>query len=346
MQTRITELFGIRHPIVLSGMSWVSTPEMVAAVSNAGGLGILATGVYGAEQTRTAVRRVRELTDKPFAANATLYFPGARENAQVLLEEQVPVINVSMGKGDWIVEAARKYGGKVIATVVNEKHGRAAQAWGADALLATGHEAAAHGGDVTTMVLIPTLADAVTIPIVAAGGIADGRGLAAALTLGADGVAMGTRLMATQESPVAQASKEAAIQSGAYDTLYTTRFDGQPCRILVAPGARTAVRRGLDLPRAFGNSREIAAMMGMPYGKLFLGVTASGWQNIRRMAFLANAFKAFKRACVEGDLKRGVLPLGQAAGMVHDLPTVAEVLDRVVAQAEAVLARSAAGRGA
>ncbi len=345
MQTRITELFGIRHPIVLSGMSWVSTPEMVAAVSNAGGLGILATGVYGAQQTRDAVRRVRELTDKPFAANATLYFPGARENAQVLLDEQVPVINVSMGKGDWIVEGARKYGGKVIATVVNEKHGRAAERWGADALLATGHEAAAHGGDVTTMVLIPTLADAVTIPIVAAGGIADGRGLAAVLALGADGVAMGTRLMATQESPVHASSKGAAVKADSYGTQYTTRFDGQPCRILVTPGSKTAVRRGLDLPRAFFNSREIAAMMGIPYGKLFLGVTLSGWQNIRQMAFLANAFKAFKQACVDGDLKHGVLPLGQVAGLVHDLPTVAEVIERTVAQAEQIQAK-AASRGA
>ena len=261
MKTRITELFGIRHPILLSGMSWISVPEMVAAVSEAGGLGILATGVLSAPQTREAIRKIRERTDKPFAANVTLYFPGARENAQVLIEEKVPVINVSMGKGDFLVQAAREWGGKVIATVVNEKHARAAESWGADALLVTGHEAAAHGGDVTTMVLVPAIADAVKIPVVAAGGIADGRGLAAVLALGGEGVAMGTRLMMTKDSPIHEACKELALQKGIADTVYTTRFDGQPCRILVSKGSRKAIRRGLDLPRALSNSRQIARMM-------------------------------------------------------------------------------------
>jgi enoyl-[acyl-carrier protein] reductase II len=336
VKTEITELFGIKHPILLSGMSWVSTPEMVAAVSNAGGLGILATGVYGAKQTREAVRKIRQLTDKPFGANATLYFPGARENAQVLLDEQVPIINVSMGKGDWIVDAAKSYGGRVIATVVNAKHAKAAESWGAHALLVTGHEAAAHGGDVTTMVLVPTLVDAVSIPVVAAGGIADGRGLAAALALGAQGVAMGTRLMLTKESPVAQAAKDAALKASPYDTIYSSRFDGQPCRILKAPGAQKAVKRGLDLPRAFLNSRQIAEMMDVPYLKLALGVAASGPKNIEKMAFMANAFKGFELACADGNLDKGALPIGQIAGLIQDLPTVSELIERTVAEAEAI----------
>ncbi|MBE0558549.1 MAG: nitronate monooxygenase, partial [Proteobacteria bacterium] len=200
MKTRITELFGIEHPIVLSGMSWISVPKMVAAVSNAGGLGILATGPLDKERTREAIREIRSLTDKPFGANATLLFPGAAENARVLLEEQVPVINFSLGKGDWIVKAAHEYGGKVIATVVNERHARRAQDYGSDGVIATGHEAAAHGEAITTFCLIPTLADALAIPVIAAGGIADGRGLAAALALGAEGVAMGSRFMTTRES--------------------------------------------------------------------------------------------------------------------------------------------------
>lgn len=170
MKTRITELFAIQHPIFLSGMSWISTPELVAAVSNAGGLGILATGVYNPKQTKDAVRKIRELTTKPFGANATLYFPGAKENTKALLDEGVPVINFSMGKGDWIVKAAHGYGGKVIATVVNEKHARSAEAYGTDALLVTGNEAAAHGGPIASSVLIPSIASRVKIPIVAAGG--------------------------------------------------------------------------------------------------------------------------------------------------------------------------------
>ncbi|MEI7671815.1 MAG: nitronate monooxygenase, partial [Deltaproteobacteria bacterium] len=145
MKTRITELFGIEHPIILSGMSWISVPRMVAAVSNAGGLGILATGPLNADLTRQAIREIRLLTKKPFGANASLLFPGAAENAKVLLEEKVPVINFALGKGDWLVKAAHEYGGKVVATVVNAHHAKRAQDYGADAVIATGHEAAAHG---------------------------------------------------------------------------------------------------------------------------------------------------------------------------------------------------------
>ena len=169
MKTRLTEILGIKHPIVLSGMSWISVPKMVAAVSNAGGIGILATGPLDAEQTRRAIGEIRSLTDKPFGVNATLLFPGAADNARVALEEKVPMINFSLGKGDWIVKAAHEYGGKVIATVVNHRHAKRAQDYGCDGLLVTGYEAAAHGEEATTFCLIPSIASAVDIPIIAAG---------------------------------------------------------------------------------------------------------------------------------------------------------------------------------
>jgi enoyl-[acyl-carrier protein] reductase II len=136
MKTRITKLLGIEYPIILSGMSWISIPHMVAAVSNAGGLGMLATGPMNAEMTRAAIREIRSLTDKPFGANATLFFPGAKENAKVLLEEKVPVINFALGKGDWIVKKAHEYGGKVIATVAYPEHAKGAESFGTDALIA------------------------------------------------------------------------------------------------------------------------------------------------------------------------------------------------------------------
>jgi len=272
MKTKITELFGIKYPILLSGMSWISVPKMVAAVSNAGGLGILATGPLNAEQTRAAIKEIRSLTDKPFGANATLLFPGAMENAKVLLDEKVPVINFSLGKGDWIVKEAHGYGGKVVATVVNARHAKRAQDYGCDAVIATGHEAAAHGEHVTSLVLIPSLLDAVKIPVIGAGGFADGRGLAAALALGAEGIAMGTRFMTTRESPLHEVYKKLSIEKDVEDTLYSDRFDGLLCRIMKTDAAERAIRRGLNLPAAFFNAQDIAKQLKLPFSN-FLWVS-------------------------------------------------------------------------
>jgi enoyl-[acyl-carrier protein] reductase II len=342
VKTRITELFGIQYPILLSGMSWISVPRMVAAVSNAGGLGILATGPMDPSQTRKAIQEIRKLTDKPFGCNATLLMPGAAENAKVLLEEQVPVINFALGKGDWLVRDAHKYGGKVIATVVNTRHAKRAQDYGADGVIATGNEAAAHGEALTSMVLIPSLVDAIHIPVIAAGGIADGRGLAAALALGAEGVALGTRLMTTQESPLHENFKKLSIEKDVTDTLYSTRIDGIWCRVMKTDAAVKAIKKGLDLPAAFVNSQDIARQMKMPYLKLFIGILASGLNNAYKMAFMANGFKAFKLATEDGDVEKGILPVGQVMGLIQDEPTVAELFERIVAEAKEVQQKLAA----
>jgi len=339
MKTRLTEMVGIKYPIVLSGMSWISTPKMVAAVSNAGGLGILATGPLNAAQTKEAIREIRKLTDKPFGANASLMFPGAAENAKVLLQEKVPVINFALGKGDWIVKEAHKYGGKVFATVVNVKHAKRAQDFGTDAVIATGQEAAAHGEDVTSLVLIPHLAENLKIPVIAAGGFADGRGIAAALALGAEGVAMGTRLMTTKESPLHENFKKLTMEKDVYDTLFSKRFDGILCRVMKTDGAKKAIKNGLSWPGAFFNSQDIAKQIGVPYFKLFLGVLASGYKNAKQLAFMANAFKAIKDATEDGDSKKGVLPVGQVQGLIHDQPTVAELFERIMKEAKAAQAK-------
>jgi NAD(P)H-dependent flavin oxidoreductase YrpB (nitropropane dioxygenase family) len=341
MKTRITEMLGIQHPIFLSGMSWISVPEMVAAVSNAGGLGILATGPLEKEQTRASIRQIRKLTDKPFGANASLLFPGAIDSAKVLLEEQVPVINFALGKGDWIVRDAHKYGGKVMATVVNARHAKRAQDYGCDAVIATGNEAAAHGEFVTTFCLIPSLVDVLNIPVVAAGGVADGRGLAAAIALGAEGVAMGTRLMTTKESPLHQNYKHLSTKMDTTDTLYSRRIDGLWCRVLKTDAAERMKRRGLNLPAAFFNARDIAKSLHLPFIKLFIGVLLSGWKTSKQFAYLANASKAFQMATEEGNLEKGVLPVGQCTGLIHDEPSVKELLDRIVREAEAIEKRMA-----
>ncbi len=340
MKTAITELFGVNHPIILSGMSWISTPAMVAAVSNAGGLGILATGPLDADQTRQSIKQIRKQTNKPFGANATLLMPGAVENAKVLLNEEVPIINFALGKGDWLVREAHKYGGKVIATVTNVRHAIRAQDYGADAVIATGHEAAAHGDAVTSLVLIPSLVDVLKIPVIAAGGFADGRGLAAALALGAQGLAMGTRFMTTKESPLHQTFKKLSCEKDVYDTLYSPRFDGIPCRVMKTAAAEKALKQRLDLIEAFKNAQDIAKQLHLPFIKLFLGTMASGWKNALDLARMANGFKAFQRATEEGDEERGLLPVGQVTGLIHDEPTVAKLIESMVAEAERILNRS------
>ncbi len=336
MKTRITELFGVQYPILLSGMSWISVPKMVAAVSNAGGLGMLATGPMNTEMTREAIREIRSLTDKPFGANATLFFPGAKENAKVMLEEQVPVINFALGKGDWIVKTAHEYGGKVIATVAYHEHAKRAEGFGTDAVIVTGHEAAAHGEAVTSLVLVPSIADVVKIPVIGAGGFADGRGLAAALSLGADGIAMGTRFMTTKESPLHENYKRLALEKGVYDTLYSDRFDGLPSRVMKTDPALKQLKRRLNLPMALVNSADIAKNLHLPYFKMIMDTLGQGWKKAMNLAYTANSFKQVNAATVKGDVVKGVLPVGQSTGLVHDLPTVAELIARIVAEAEEV----------
>jgi enoyl-[acyl-carrier protein] reductase II len=255
------------------------------------------------------------------------------------LQEKVPVINFALGKGDWIVNEAHKYGGKVFATVVNLRHAKRAQDYGSDAVIATGQEAAAHGEDVTSLVLIPHLAENLKIPVIAAGGFADGRGLAAALALGAEGIAMGTRLMTTKESPLHDNYKKMTLENQVYDTLFSKRFDGILCRVMKTDAAKRALKKGLNLPAAFFNSREIAKQVNVPYFKLFVGVLASGWSNARQLAFMANAFQAIKEATEDGNTKTGVLPVGQVQGLISDQPTVAQLFERMVKEAQAAQAK-------
>ncbi len=336
MKTQITKLFGIKYPIVLSGMSWISTPELVAAVANAGGLGILATGILNADDTRDYIRKAKKLTKKPFGANVTLYFPGSERNAKIIIEEKVPIVNYSLGKGDWICKAVHAYGGKVIGTVTTLKHALAAQRDGADALLVTGHEAAGHGGDVTSLVLIPSIVDAVDIPVIAAGGFADGRGLAAALALGAEGIAMGTRFMNTKESPVHDSQKAISNDLDVYSTVYTNRVDGLYARVMKSKGAKRLIKKRLNPLSAFLMSRKIAALLGFPWLKLAVGILFMGVTKSLQMARMAIGFDAFKAGTMDGDNENGVLPIGQVTGIIHDTPTVKAIIERIAKDAKQV----------
>jgi enoyl-[acyl-carrier protein] reductase II len=333
LNTRLTKLLGISKPIVLPGMSWISTPELVAAVSNAGGLGILATGPLSAEKTRESIARIRELTDKPFGIGCTLLMPGAKENAEVALEMQVPVINISLGKGEDIVRRCHEYGGKVIATVVNEKHAKSAQAMGCDALMVTGHEAAAHGGDVTSFVLVPSMATKVPdLPIICAGGVGDGRGLAAMLALGADGVAMGSRLAVTQESPLAGSVKEQIVEMDENDTIYGTNFDGLGARVMKTPAAEKAMARAMDPVTAAYKAFGAAKLINLPLWKVIPGLLTQ-WKQMYQLSLFGAATEKLMKATIEGDLQGGVQFVGQSQGLIGDIPTVQELLDRCVDEA-------------
>lgn len=335
MKTRITELLGIRYPLVLPGMSWISTPELVAAVANAGGLGILASGPLTPEETRQSIRRIRELTDKPFGIGVTLLMPGAEENAEVALAEQVPVINFSLGKGDWLVKRAHEYGGKVIATVVSEKHALSAQAIGADALLVTGHEAAAHGGAVTSLVLVPSIAAKVSIPVIATGGFADGRGLLAALSLGADGVAMGSRFATSAESPLHQNTKQAVIERTEQDTIYSKNFDGLYARVMKTPRSVKETRRPMNIVMACWEAMKAARMVKQPVWKILLGMLAM-LDKVLLLAYFGASVPRLKAATIDGDLNKGVQFIGQTQGLINDIASVDDIVQRIVQEAQNV----------
>lgn len=335
MKTRLTELLGIEHPILCSGMTYVSNAELVSAVSEAGGLGILAVGHLSPEDTRAEIRRTRERTSKPFGVGVALIMPGAKENARIAVEEKVPLLNFSLGKGEELCEQVHAYGGHVLATVVNRKHARAAEKSGVDGLIATGHEAAAHGGDVSTLVLVPSLRSVTSLPIVAAGGFASGGSLVAALALGADGIAMGTRFLATADSTVHAKTKQAVVDLDEGDTIYTANFDGMPSRIMKTQRAIEVARKPLSMGRAFGGALEAARENDMPLGKVVRDVAKLGPKQALGMAHFGAATLAIKKAIVDGDLDKGVQLIGQAQGHVTDLPTVRELMARILREADA-----------
>lgn len=335
MKTRVTELLGVKHPIMLAGMAFISLPKLVAAVSNAGGIGMLNSVAYAPHQMRSVLRQIKDLTDKPFGVNTTLIFPNAKENIEIALEEKVPIINFALGKGDWIIKAAHEYGGKVLATVAIEKHARRAEMDGADALVVTGHEAAAHGAEVGTLVLLPYMAQQTKLPIIAAGGFCDGRGLAAALVLGAEAISMGTRFMLTQECEMHPRAKELSLKATVEDTICSEKIDGLPGRWLKNPAAIKIAQQKPSFFQAFASGLRIKRMIDAPFFKLFLGgLKQRGLQDLARQAL---SLEGLRIAIESGDLEKGVLPMSQAIGLIRDLPTCKEVIERTVAEAEELL---------
>eukprot|EP00804_Cyclotella_cryptica_P005821 CCRYP_000133-RA/>CCRYP_000133-RA protein AED:0.04 eAED:0.04 QI:238/1/1/1/0.5/0.66/3/45/355 len=271
--------------------------------------------------------------------SCTLLMPGAKENAQVSLEEQVPIINISLGKGDWIAEQAHDYGGKILATVTNAKHAQSALESGADALMLTGHEAAAHGGDVTSLVLVPSIAKRFPqVPLVAAGGFADGRGLAAAICLGADAVAMGSRFAITKESSLAQRMKEIVSNDELYggstesDTVYGKNFDGIPARVLKSEESLRLIAKPAPLPIVIYRAFNAARKMNIPLYKVIPGLLTQ-WDKMYMVAQFGAATDSLMRATIDGDFEKGVQFIGQSQGLISDIPSVNELTQRIMEEA-------------
>ena len=337
LKTKMTQMFGIKHPIMLAGMNWITEPKLVSAVCNAGGMGLLAIARCNPKETRENIRQIRDMTDQPFGVNQILVGPGAKENIAVAIEEKVPIINYSLGK-PWFVKDVHAYGGKVVGTIAIARHASRAIELGCDALVITGHEAAAHGAAATSMVLIPLVASMVDVPLIAAGGFYDGRGLAAALALGADGISMGSRFMVVKESMVHDNFKRLCIEATEQDTLYDNVFDGMDGRVLKTSEAERMMKRGFPLVEAVKGALLVKRLMNLSWAK-FMGVSiemlrAEEGHPLMVLARQAVGNMKHLKALNEGDVDGGILFAGQCCGGIKDIPSTKELIDRVINEAE------------
>jgi enoyl-[acyl-carrier protein] reductase II len=301
----ICELFGIKYPILQGGMAWVADADIAAAVSNGGGLGLIAAGNADADFVRDQIRRARELTDKPFGVNVMLMNPAAEDIINVLCEEKVAACTTGAGNPGKYVPALKEAGVKVLPVVANVTLAIRLARSGVSALIAEGSESGGHIGELTTMALVPQVVDAVDIPVIAAGGIADGRGVAAAFMLGASGVQVGTRFLVATECNVAQPYKDKIIKAKDSDTVVTGRPTGHPVRVLKNKFTKEAL------------ALEQRADLQVEEYEEFLSGT-------------------LRAAVVDGDIERGSLMSGQIAGLVKKEQTAAEIIREMFAEAAEV----------
>lgn len=307
METKITKLLGIKYPIIQGGMAWVAEHQLAAAVSNAGGLGIIGAASAPAEIVREEIRKVKVLTDKPFGVNVMLMNPNAEEVAKVIMEEGVKVVTTGAGNPAKYMDAWKAAGVKVIPVVASVAMAKMMERAGADAVVAEGTESGGHIGSSTTMTLVPQVADAVSVPVVAAGGIADGRGFAAAMMLGAQAVQMGTRFVVAKESIVHANYKEQVMKAKDIDSVVTGNSTGHPVR-------------------------QIRNRMTKEYLRLEKeGATLDELENL--------TLGALRKAVIDGDVVNGTLMAGQIAGMVSKEQTCQEMMEEIMEQAEALLSK-------
>lgn len=305
MQTEITKLLGIKYPVFQGGMANIAEHNLVAAVSNAGGLGIIAAGGMNAEQVRAEIKKTKEMTDKPFGVNVMLLNPDAENIAKVLVEEKVAVATTGAGTPEPYMKDWLEAGIKVIPVVASVALAKRMQRCGAAAVIAEGTESGGHIGETTTMALVPQVVDALDIPVIAAGGIGDGRGFAAAMMLGAQGVQIGTRFLVAQECIVHENYKKMILKAKDIDSVVTSRSSGHPVRVL-----RNAMTREYLKLEKEGKSLE-------EMEKLTLG--------------------SLRKAVFDGDTAGGSFMAGQIAGLISKEQTAKEIIEEIVAETVQVM---------
>lgn len=305
METAITRLLGIQYPIFQGGMAWVAEHSLASAVSNAGGLGIIAAANAPYEYVKEEIRKTKELTDRPFGVNIMLLSPYAEDIARLVVEEKVPVVTTGAGNPGPYMKQWKEAGIKVIPVVASVALAKMLQRAGADAVIAEGCESGGHIGEATTMVLVPQVVDAVEIPVIAAGGIGDGRGFAAARMLGAEGVQMGTRFLTARECVIHPNYKERVLKAKDIDTVVTGRSTGHPIR---------CIRNKMTREYLAGEKAGL------------------GFEELETLTI-----GGLRKAVQEGNVDQGSLMAGQIAGMVNKEQTCQEMIEEIMAEAEKLL---------
>ncbi len=350
LRTAICGLFGVQYPIVQTGMGWVSTPELTAATANAGALGILASGTLTLAETDAAIGRTRELTSRPFGVNMRGDAPDLAERARLLVKHGVRVASFALAPSERVIRSLKDDGLVVVPSIGARRHAEKVAAWGVDAVVAQGGEGGGHTGSVPTSILLPQVAAAVDVPVIGAGGFYDGRGLAAALAYGAAGVAMGTRFLLTSDSPVPDAVKAEYLKRNVTDTVVTSVLDGVPQRVLRTPLVDRLVSEGplSRLRRSAAHAVEFRRMSGTPWRDIVaegLAMKRGHGLSWTQVIMAANTPVMLRASMVDGRTDLGTLASGQVAGVIDDLPSCAELVERIIAQATAVLERLAAPGG-
>ena len=346
LRTPLTELVGIRHPVVQTGMGWVAGPRLVSGTANAGGLGILASATMTIDELEKAIVDVKGRTDRPFGVNLRADAGDAPARCQLLIDHGVKVASFALAPKPELIARLKEHDIVVIPSVGAPKHAVKVASWGADAVMIQGGEGGGHTGAVPTTLLLPTVLDAVEIPVIAAGGFFDGRGLAAALSYGAAGIGMGTRFLLTRDSAVPDAVKELYLTYGLDGTVVTAKVDGMPHRMLRTKLVEeieetSAVKRlGPTLRRTL-EFKQSSGMSWLELAKDGREMKKSQGRSLAQMALAANTPTMLKSGLVDGDTSAGVLASGQVVGVLDDLPSCEELIDRVVTRAVEELRRGA-----